>query len=186
MRPRPVSHRVARQRLVWASAWAFAACIYPEPVQQDPAPTNSDSAPAIQGVFPVGDLTSVPFDQQCALSGLQLQSVLSPRAQPLTARLYLNYQPGHAAPISTGSSGATDFALEQVQPAENPSLYGYDFDKIILDRYSTQLLPTSPNLLTVFISDGFADATTPLASVGSYATSYTWGLDLTQCDPLSF
>jgi hypothetical protein len=65
-------------------------CLW-EPIEETPAPGNSDVAPVIQTAKPINHEIGVnPVGAPCVLSA-SLPAVFSPRAVPLSAQFYLNY-----------------------------------------------------------------------------------------------
>jgi hypothetical protein len=160
------------------------ACIWPQPVNEEPPPTESDSAPSVQ-FTPLPASSYITLSADCSAVVTQL-NVLSPLSLPLTARLYINFPAHPDSPIHLANQ--IDIPLQ----AANGSLEIQTLtpQPLAIDMTTTEVLnllqPGFPNVLWIWISDGFeAGQLSPTPAVGRYSTPWAWALDFSRCNPLT-
>jgi hypothetical protein len=178
-----------------STAWAIglAGCVIPEPIFEEPPAPVPDEGLVIEEASP--PYSSVPAQAQglstdCFVD-VSLPEVLDPSGAPVTARFFLNLNNANADQALTATplpfEGSTDIAL-QAANEDQPTLQNLPLQVIDLNNYLAYLTqPTAaspqPNILEVFVSDGFSDDKTQLwAPSGTHSFDHTsWNIDLTGC-----
>jgi hypothetical protein len=130
-------------------------------------------------------IVSQPIDMDCVAT---IQSVLvnSPLGLPLTARLYINFPNAQNEPIHV--AGQIDVALQPFQNQTGPQLWqlgpgvGVDLSS---QEVLSQLKSNQPNILWLWVSDGFGDPTAPTAATGRSSISTSWWIDFSECSPFT-
>ncbi len=177
----------ARPRRLVLPIWVLSltcACIWPQPVNEEPPQNQNDETPSFN--YPTNPsvvIVSQHIDQNCVAT---IQSVLvnSPLGLPLTARLYINFPTSQNLPIHV--AGQIDVAL---QPFQNQTLLWQLGPGVGVDLSSpevkSQLVANQPNILWLWVSDGFGDPTDPTAATGRSSISTSWWIDFTNCSPFN-
>jgi hypothetical protein len=179
----------------------LAACVLPEPITEEPPPSNPDPGLQIVGTFPLE--RTVQAHQQsngaCTVD-IGLTDVSDPSGAALTARFFLNdgnldVTVDASQPLGfegSGTSVTTDFALTTASETAQPPELDLPAKSIDLDDYVPFLvLPPSAvnvNFIEIVVSDGFVSP----AGAGSWRTPATgksvasafWNIDLTDCPDL--
>jgi len=167
-------------------------CLW-EPIQQAPVPGNGDTAPVIQAAAPSSNqlfLTGSGNDPCVARVGLP--AVFSPRAAPLKASFFLNFDlPTNVEALSI--DGQTQFAL---QSGGDPQAYFLPNQLIHIDDFITQLNGQT-NVLQVFVGDDLDNCPYPSSvsqtvqasptsdqTLNCYTTSWTWVIEPFGCPVL--
>jgi hypothetical protein len=180
------TRRLALPLWVLSATWA---CIWPQPVTEEPTtPPPTDVAPAIQD-FP-NPSGKIQPGQGC-IATVTLVTVTSPLSLQLTARFYINYPTPPRAPIHI--AGQVDQLLH---PPPGGDMTSQNLS-VQIDMSSpeivNQLQINQPNILWLWVSDGFSDVisdggtdvVSPTAAPGRYSTSTSWWIDFSSplCNP---
>jgi len=156
---------------LWALG-ATCACIWPQPVNEEPPPSQSDQAPVITFLVPPppsirSDVNSQSQKKDCIATVRTVQAI-TPLGLPLTARFYLNYPAANGdVPLHVGgctdAGSCTDLLMQG--PLEPNA--GLVLPPVIIDLGSPdvkgQLNRYDPNILWLWVSDGFSSETAPTA-----------------------
>ncbi|HUB07565.1 MAG TPA: hypothetical protein VMB50_11215 [Myxococcales bacterium] len=191
-----------RAGVLTASLLALAACVLPEPITQEPPPTNPDQGLEILATNPLQRVApAYVTGGQCTVSlGV---TVANPSGNPLTARFFLNdgnpdvltetNQPLGFEGGGAGTGVTTDFQLSVASESGQQPEFQLASQAINLGDYLAFLVPPSEsssaavNFIEIVVSDGFA-APTPNdlnfwreAAPQKSVTSAFWNIDLSSC-----
>jgi hypothetical protein len=166
-----------------------SGCLW-EPVEQAPVPGNGDVAPVIRSAFPSNNQIFLSdFENDPCVAQVSLPSVFSPRAAPLKASFFLNFDPtASVEPLSIGNQTQFDLQVSEVDSRvftlRNQQIHVDDF----IDQFNGQT-----NVLLVFVSDDLTRCPDPTAAVqpssdsptlACYTTSWAWVIEPSQCPVL--